>query len=233
MVNSKYLLLIFTVLLIVVVQVKADTEAGIIPYTMETSDKRFVFVMLNGGSPGNYYTDHSAKYSRSGLYLNGNSSQPIWAVDWAAYVFLPSDGVHVVRKGKWAQIGNYDEEAITFFAQGKPIKTYRVRDLVDFPWLLPRTTSHYEWQKQISTLPVTLKTLDGAEVPFQPGIIFDEIAHTMTLETLQGDKFIFDVETGKIISSRRPVRLALTAIISTITLLLIGVVFYFARRKKE
>ena len=78
---------------------KADLETDVYPYTIKTSDGRYVFVML-AGSPANLDSrDPLAKYPASGLYRNDGSYTPLWTVDWSAYVILPSDGVHLVRKG--------------------------------------------------------------------------------------------------------------------------------------
>ena len=133
---------------------------------------------------------------------------------------------------EWARIGDYDEEAITFFADGKPIKSYRVRDLVDLPYFLPHTVSHYEWQRPVTATPVMLKSMDGVELPFQAGVIFDELAHTMILETMQGDKFIFDLNTGKIISSKRPFRIILIILITFLLLIFILFIFWLKRKSK-
>lgn len=221
--------LIFTIATIT----RADQEGGVIPYLLESHNKKYTFVMLKGGSNDSPHSAYSPIYTQSGLYRNDGSTRPLWVVDWSAYVFLPSDGIHLVRKGKWARIGEYDEEAITFFAHGKPIKMYRIRDLVDFPYFLPRTVSHFEWQKTDSTLPVTLKMLDGAEFPFQTGVSFDELTHTMKLETLQGDSYVFNVETGEIISSYRPARKVLIIIGTMIILLIVASTLYFLHRKKK
>lgn len=225
--------LIFIITTIITTITRADQEGGVIPYLLESQNKKYVFVMLKGGSPDSPHSAYSPIYTQSGLYRNDGSAQPLWVIDWSAQVFLPSDGIHLVRKGKWARIGDYDEEAITFFAQGKPVKMYRVRDLVDFPYFLPRTVSHFEWQKTDATSPVKVKMLDGAELPFQTGVSFDELTHTMKLETLQGDRYVFNVETGEIISSYRPVRRILVIIGTIIILLIVASIFYFLRRKKK
>ena len=148
----RLLQLIFLVgiLLFETVAVDADQESKVIPYALESSDKKYVFIML-GESPFNNFPSPKFKNrNKSGLYLNNGSGVPLWTVDWAAYTFLPSDGVHVIRRGNWARLGDYDAEAISFYANGKILKAYSVRDLVDFPQFLPRTSSHYKWQKTIS-----------------------------------------------------------------------------------
>ena len=112
----------------------ADDESGPWgmpwPYTMESSDKRYIFVMLR--SCLHDEDAHSDKYRQSGLYLNDGSTAPLWTVDWrgCSVVLLPSDGVHVVRKGVTHDSEDYTDEAITFFSNGSRLKSYRVCDLV-------------------------------------------------------------------------------------------------------
>jgi len=222
-------------LVIVPASVKADQEGDVIPYTIETPDQQYVFVMLNSGSFDNPRTLHSDKYPKSGMYRNDGSAMPLWAVEWSAYVFLPSDGIHVIRKVRWARIGNYDEEAIAFFANGEMLKSYRVRDLVDFPSLLPRTSSHYQWQKPIlvNDRPATstLQLFGMGSIEFESGVVFDESSHTMKLATLQGDVYVFDIRTGEIISAHRPIRIAI--LVLGLFLLLIAFAVYFFRLRKR
>jgi hypothetical protein len=59
-----------------------------------------------------------AKYPTSGLYKNDGSTKASWTIDWYAYsVLLPSDGIHLIRRGPWAKDGS--TEALTLFASGR------------------------------------------------------------------------------------------------------------------
>lgn len=82
-----------------------------------------------------------------------------------------------------------------FFEKGKLLKTYRVEDLVDFVWLLPRSVSHFEWEKEVS---------------------MDYEQNRLTIKTLLYDVYIFDTSTGEIISSTRYSRIAFGVIFATI-----------------
>jgi len=209
---NRWLILVFLVL-IFPFTARADQE-GFTSYKMVSADSKYVFVMLHGKQR------ESDQYPQNGLYLNDGSKTPLWTVDWIAYVFLPSDGVHLVRSGGWAhQEDGYDAEAISFLAYGKVLKTYRVRDLIDFPSLLPHSSNHYEWRASgwASSLqpdaPVLLPFPNG-ERPYYPvGVSFDEAAHTMTLKTKHGNTFVFDVNSGAILSANRPVRRILSALL--------------------
>ena len=131
-----------------------------------------------------------AKYQVSGLYRNDGSTTPLWTVDWYAHsVFVFSDGNHLVREGPWATSSS--DEALTFFSSGKEIRSYKIKDLEDLPWLLPHTVSHFRW----------LKTAD-----------VNDSDRTLTVVTFLWDKYVFDAATGGIVSSRRPTRLALGAL---------------------
>jgi len=158
---------ILLLILLASIKVSADTERVIQPYTLETADKKYIFVMLRSVSRQNTTLGQSDKYPQSGLYLNDGSSKPLWTVDWPGFVILPADGIHIVRQGPWPRQGEgYNVEALSFFANGKLLKSYSVRDLVDFPWLLPNSVSHYRWEQKLpASSPfdkVVFRFLDGS-----------------------------------------------------------------------
>lgn len=171
----------------------SDTTIPPYSYSTTSANGKFVFVMISPVEmerDGDYLGPEDKqksqkvreKYSASGLYLNNGSNKALWTVNWYAYnVLIASDGVHLVRNGPWASSG--DDEAITFFAAEKQVKTYKVSDLVRFIWYLPHSVSHFVWEKSQE---------------------LDDKNKTYTLETLQKDKFVFDITTGDITSSRRP-----------------------------
>ena len=145
--------LFFALLLI---SLSASTAFGDKPvpphsYTIVSADRRYLFVMLaptldNDKSfrPQEKSTEAlkiRKRYAKSGLYLNDGSTVPLWTVDWyATAVVLPSDGVHLIRKGPWASTSS--DEALTFFASGKELKAYKVKDLISLTSLLPHSVSH-------------------------------------------------------------------------------------------
>lgn len=188
--------------------VSADDEGSVSPYLLETADKKFVFVMLKGGYRNRPQLYSSDKYPQSGMYRNDGSTIPLWTVDWSAYVILPSDGIHVIRRGPWPRLEEgYNAEAITFFANGKPLRSYQVRDLVDCPWLLPQTASHYRWEHDLeSGDKLTRRTLSGEAYETSQGVTIDDDAGTMKMETLTGESYVFDYRTGRILSANRPIR---------------------------
>jgi hypothetical protein len=124
-------------------------------------------------------------YKQSGLYRNDGSTDPLWTVDWYAFgVIVASDGVHLIRHGPWASSG--DQEAITFFANGELLQSYRIKELVDIPILLPQSVSHFDWVKSDA---------------------FDDAKLEYSITTHDGNRIRFDAGTGQIVSSLRPARL--------------------------
>lgn len=127
-----------------------------------------------------------AQHDVSGMYQNDGTSKPLWTVDWYAYdVEIFSDGVHVVRHGPWAS--KVTDEALTFFAQGRPLRTHSVADLVRDTRRLQRSVSHFDW------------SIDSQ---------LDDDGLRYTLLTVDHRCYVFDATTGEIISetSRRKLR---------------------------
>jgi hypothetical protein len=203
---------ILPVILLASINVSADDERVLRPYTLETADKKYIFVMLRNVGPQDDLLRRSGKYPQSGLYLNNGSRTPLWTVDWPGFVILPADGIHLVRRGPWPrQEDGYNVEALSFFANGKLLKRYSVRDLVDFPWLLPRSVSHYQWEQELPANSqfdkVTFRLLDGSEFDEgDQGVIIDNIAGTLKLATLTGEEYVFDLKSGGILRANRPMR---------------------------
>ena len=181
-------------------------------YTIVSADGRYIFVMMAPRSENdeNFRPQEKStealkirkKYPASGLYLNDGSTVPLWTVDWyATAVLLPSDGVHLIRKGPW--VSTSSDEALTFFASGKELKAYKVKDLVSFTSLLPHSVSHFEWEKSIE--------LDNERL-------------ILTVTTLHYDKFEFDVTTGEIRSAHRVSGLVAWAAVPLVLIFLLIVV---------
>jgi hypothetical protein len=131
-------------------------------------------------------------YTRSGLHRSDGSPEPLWTVDWYAHaVEVASDEVHLIRHGLWAVLPRdrdaplgsaLDQEALSFFANGRLLRTYRIGELVDDTDLLPRSVSHFRW-------------LDEGRL--------DDARSEYTLTTLDGNRFVFELHAGKIVSESR------------------------------
>jgi tetratricopeptide (TPR) repeat protein len=228
--------LLLCLILLLTLPVKADTEGIAGPYTIETADKKYVFVMLL--PQRTYVTEALKRYPQSGMYLNDGSTTPLWTVDWYANRVRPlSDGVHLIRYGDWARAsGSYTEEALTFFASGEELKSYPIGELVYFPQLLPHTFSHYEWQESLSapeaggSYPVKLWGEDTFPYPEFDNI--DEATLRLKLATRQKDIYVFDLTTGEIISAHRPVHSIFLALLAGFLLLYTVYLFRATRRPR-
>ena len=194
-----------------------DSEAGPISYAAKSSDGKYLFVML---APGETQVDEiplvdsdhrisqklKANYQASGMYLNDGSTTPLWAVDWYAFsVIVPSDGVHLIRRGPWAK--SLSDEALTFLANGKVLHSYKISDFVDTAAVVPHSVSHFEWEESAK---------------------LNNEKHILELATFSKERYSIDYTTGEVITSRRPLR-ALSVVAATMILFLIA---WLVRRKK-
>ena len=185
----------------------ADEEAPESFYTKLTPDGLHLFVMISPYPNALERQNSRITYTQSGLYRNDGSSTPIWTVTWYAHNVEPlSDGVHLVRPGPWASSSN--SEAVAFFAKGKLIRSYTVRDLVADPDLMPHSVSHFKWR--------SYEHLNDHE-------------KTYTIETKHGERYKFDVTTGDISSSFSPILWFLAVAI----ILVVGTLGYWWRRKQH
>jgi hypothetical protein len=212
------LLLLFT-LLIENGPVEADTVARPFSFSAVSAQKNYVFVMIAPvveESDGSGLRDEDRSKGQrlrvghwtSGLYANDGATTPLWVVDWYAYsVLVPSDGIHLIRRGPWAENGS--TEAVTFFAKRKQIRSYKVGDLVDTTFTLPHTVSHFSWEKCTT---------------------IDDTSRTATVTTFNGDRYVFDFTSGSIISARRPMRIAAITIAG---FLLFVAAFFITRRGRQ
>jgi hypothetical protein len=201
-------------------------------YTAETADKKYIFVMRNP----NYCFDDCEKYSQSGMYLNDGLTTPLWTVDWQNYVYLPNDGKHIVRRGKLHYSATYREQVFTFLAEGNVLKTYETTDLITFPWLLPHSSNGYgiNYSPLDPDLPndgVLMKVDKFNYYPLNSGAVFDNEKQTMQIETFHGDKYLFDFNTGNIISSERPSRNLAFALFCALIIGYAAYLFFAARAK--
>jgi hypothetical protein len=150
-----------------------------------------------------------AAYKRSGLYRTGNTTDPVWTIDeyWDYPASAFPDGVHAVRVHgghsvvpKAVQMGGFpidgrlspdrertalDAPAVTFYALGKPLRTYTVRDLVSDPDAVPHSSERVLWCETWMQYPDSMRCV---------------------VETTDGNAVVFDVTTGEIIGRMKTQR---------------------------
>jgi hypothetical protein len=178
-------------------------------YVTSSSNNKFLFVMLGPKAwpPDPKWRDENmeksrqlqSKYATSGLYLNDGSVKPLWErSEYSWKVFVPSDGIHLAAPAPWPRTAA--DQALSFYENGKLIRSYRVKDLVDLPWFLPGGHQHFDWDRDIK---------------------LDDDNGRLTVTTEHYDRYVFDTATGKIISARRPTRILISIFVIAFFLLLI------------
>ena len=204
---------------------------------------KYVFVMLGDAAeeaktPADkqaQFRDLRAKYAKTGLY-QADTAELMWAVEgFAPYdgVFPAPDGVHFVRlEGEWWRTYRYPAKkrlpedveakqlaapAVSFFANGKLIRTYTVNDLITDPAGLLHTPEHVLWKSDAS--------LNDAAGRF---IVF----------THDSNRIVFDYKTGEVVSRTKAglgnpmMRVILGATAALIALMIGGWVWLAFVRKR-
>lgn len=183
---------------------------GRVTYSTPSPDGKYVFVMI-APRTRNPHPDlqperkpHEKalyeKYAKtgSGLYRNDGSTVPLWTVDWYSFeVFPANDGVHLVRTHGDSCVSRsfpatkrlpddvvawqVNAPALSFYTNGKPIRTYSLRELVQVPESLPHTLYHVLWMS---------------------GGVFTEDGRQFGLITQEPRQLYFDLDTGRIVIDR-------------------------------
>lgn len=123
-------------------------------------------------------------YPSSGMYLNDDSTQPLWTVDWhSVQVFVSSDGEHVIRMGGYQT--EFSGEALTFFKRNEILGSYKIGDLIDFR-PIPVTPGSIDWEESLS---------------------LDDANQTFSVFTPNKERYVFSFTNGEMLSSIRPVRI--------------------------
>jgi hypothetical protein len=144
------------------------------PYKIATANNAYEFVM-------NVPQGNVPQPRKSGLYRTDKPDQPLWTVPWYAHrVTVSSDGKHLVRHGGWPLQGALEAEALSFFKNGRLIRTYSIKELITTPEGLQLSTSHFNWFKQDQ---------------------FDDSKGLLYVSTMTGDSHVFDITNGQKISS--------------------------------
>jgi hypothetical protein len=169
--------------------------------------------------PDGKIVDLRETFPASGCYPIG-STKPLWTAPWEDIDgwTVSDDCRYLVRWNRFGD-GGYGREdggalswGLKFYDRGKEIKTYGVAELVDFPSLMPYTSSdyHFDW----------LGGDDDDSLIIQDGHF---LLHTSTHE-----RYAFDVTTGEIVEQFRLWRLV-TRIGVVLALAAVGFVVFAAR----
>ncbi len=124
-----------------------------------------------------------AKYKSSGVYESGDPNKPLWTFDedWRfGRVLVANDGSHIVHMGVFGR--STSAEAFTIYRDGKPIRSYRVNELVRDESAVTYTTSMILWSENVS---------------------LDDSNSQLNVETADSISYSIDLKTGEIISRER------------------------------
>jgi hypothetical protein len=143
------------------------------------------------------------KWPATGMYRNDGSTMPLWTVDWYAYdVAVPSDGEHVVRF-QTPGLQTFSGPTLGFYRRGELIRGYDLLELVSLPFV---TSDNWLASRHV-----------------------DDASHTITVETRLGDRYVFDVRTGEMLSGFRPLRYAVVVLVLGIA----GLGYFIWRRRRR
>lgn len=128
-------------------------------------------------------------YPASGLYLNDGSSIPLWTINFYEErkgIFLTADGAYMARTGNMA---NVKEKSIHFYEAGQLKRSYSVEEL-------------------IPSIEQIVNSLGGRFFPvssssrrrWTSNIFLDSKKKTLRIHFVTGNKFVFDLTTGAIVS---------------------------------
>jgi hypothetical protein len=183
---------LFAVLVFFVAVTVGQSAMAYLPHPaswkQESEDRRYVLVMVSplpvegdAGHPsfdGNEIRKIRAKYTQSGLYRNDGSTSPLWTIEYfsrAPKVYIAPDEKHII-------IAAYsDTFAGGFYANGNRLARYGVDDLVSL---------------------VLLKSVLTGRRTACTDSDFDAQTMTYTVTTNQGEQFLFDVNTGRMVGTR-------------------------------
>lgn len=188
---SISIVILFLFSILTVNSVFADTPPMERDYTISVGEGELIFVMLSR-THGSQTPEIRALYPKSGLYnVTGKVPRALWTVDWYAFkVDLSADGKHLIRWGPWAS--SAPQIAVEFYADGKLTKSYKIEDLVRRPESLPHSVSHFTWKRDVE---------------------FNQAKNELYIETLNNEKYLFDVSTGLCFKVLWPTSLGVSKIV--------------------
>ena len=161
----------------------SDSPMDKTPLITQTIGGQYYFIMM----PERYYKDSKRRVPAHGAayeLLKDGSSKKLWEVSgWYAFsVYLSSDGRYLARTGNWAMghKPSHEETAVEFYDNGKLLKRYSTRDIIENDDSVQRSTNHYQWRHQ-----------GGFR-------LFINRNNEFRLRTIENVDLTFDVTTGEI-----------------------------------
>jgi hypothetical protein len=180
----------------------ADSEVAPHSYKELASNNKFVFVMIYPNSE-EVKTEDGKIYTKTGLYKNDNSIEPLWTIEGYSHkVYISSDGNYAAKLGPWPRLTEFNNRdlnqlVVTFYDRGKLTHEYYIKNLVVDASKLQKSVSHFEFSKELN---------------------FDDEQNILELETYDGSKYVFDMKTGEIASADREVNIFMTILYCVVLL---------------
>lgn len=172
------------ILMIISSNLMGDSPAIPSDYSVVTKDKKSIFVMRTDDTWSSLDKKFLKEHPKSGLY-DIKTNKLLWSINWYSYeVHLSNDGVYLIQPGPWASSSNYDENAVSFYKNGKLLKSYMVKQLVTDLNSVQHSISHYMWRKTTS---------------------FDQNSELYHITTYSNDEHTFDITTGEPVKIKSPI----------------------------
>lgn len=173
--------------LTVVAGAKADEEVAPRPYVTVAGEGTYYFKMVPApNSPNDPQRMQGS--GRAYRVVAGNQDELLWSTsEWYAYrVLLSDDGRYLVCLGNWpsGRLPSSGHLAVRFYDRGKVLKSYSTKDLVLDPDKIQPSVSHYEFVRET------------------PRFV-EPYGYVFRLVTVDGLEYLFDVQTGSVISKKK------------------------------
>lgn len=171
---------------------RSDSPAAPFPWVRGTTWGSCFFKMVPGDGK---WVDGSYEEKRKPFgvaYRVGDDGafEELWRTEgWYAFeAYLSNDGNHLARIGPWASDQeNHSDLAVAFYAGGKEVKRYTVKELITDPDRLEYSVSHYNWRPEEQGRPT------GYEWGFEGDSFY--------LVMIDKTTYDFDPATGEILST--------------------------------
>jgi len=169
--------------LLMSLNVYADSPAPNEAYQASSANGMYLIDMKPEAGGWGGYGEGGGTAFRSGL---ADPKEALWQLGFfSSEVILTNDGKHLITFGPWAS--NMSDLAISFYQDGKELKSYSIGDLIEDETKLMRTVSHFFWRFP-------------AGPPGFDGLSGDQL--TFTLSLIDGGAYVFDVTTGEVLEKK-------------------------------
>jgi hypothetical protein len=161
----------------------------IFPFTVKADDARYqrIFTGFNDAYELRLKDFGSAKWSLVEKET-GKELYELTGEIWSMSVFVSNNGMTVVAIDDYSdQDSKKDPEVLSFYSKGEKTKSYKLSTFMATSEFITFSVSHFHW-------------LFNTESSYNPFTIKDK---NMTLQTYELNNFVFDIESGELLSNER------------------------------